>query len=516
MSVPSALLRSLTEGPAHELAVNLVILLALFGIAVGRIPRLRMNRAGIAFAGAAALIALGAISAEEASASIDLGTLILILSMMIITANLKLSGFFDLAAAAVLRTAGSPKRLLALVMTASAVLSALFLNDTICIMFTPFVALLCLRSRRDPVPYLIALALAANIGSAATIIGNPQNMLIGAAGGITFLRFLVRMAPPSILGTAAAYLVVLAVFRREFFGRRATTAGLGAAVLVPTVSPTVSPTVAQLPYTHPSWAPTAVKPPLTEIRASPDGGFAVKPPATEVRDSQDGGFAEGDVPVVKPPAAGPNAPAGAAQAASSVEPQGPEGRVYKPLLYKSLAAVALMTAAFLMDAPVFAAAMAGAALLLVTRRVKSERVFAELDWTIIAFFGGLFIITAAVARTPAFAFLVDRGLPAVGQSMARFSVFTLILSNLVSNVPAVMLLRPLAEHFADAEKAWLVMAMAATYAGNLTLLGSVANLIVAEIAGRYGITVSFRAYLAAGLPVTLVTTAIGVAWFALT
>lgn len=463
MSGPSALLRSLTEGPAHELAVDLVILLALFGIAVGRIPRLRMNRAGIAFAAAAALIAMGAISAEEASASIDLGTLILILSMMIITANLKLSGFFDLAAAAVLRTAGSPKRLLALVMSASALLSALFLNDTICIMFTPFVALLCLRSRRDPVPYLIALALAANIGSAATIIGNPQNMLIGAAGGISFLRFLVRMAPPSILGTAAAYFVVLAVFRREFFGRRATTAGLAT-------------TVAPLPYAQPSWAPTAVKPPAAEVQA----------------------------------------PAGAAQAASPVGPQDPEARVYKPLLYKSLAAVALMTVAFLLDAPVFAAAMAGAALLLVTRRVKTERVFAELDWTIIAFFGGLFIITAAVARTPAFAFLVDRGLPAVGQSMARFSVFTLVLSNLVSNVPAVMLLRPLAEHFADAEKAWLVMAMAATYAGNLTLLGSVANLIVAEIAGRYGITVSFRAYLAAGLPVTLVTTAIGVAWFALT
>lgn len=463
MSGPSALLRSLTEGPAHELAVDLVILLALFGIAVGRIPRLRMNRAGIAFAAAAALIALGAISAEEASASIDLGTLILILSMMIITANLKLSGFFDLAAAAVLRTAGSPKRLLALVMSASALLSALFLNDTICIMFTPFVALLCLRSRRDPVPYLIALALAANIGSAATIIGNPQNMLIGAAGGISFLRFLVRMAPPSILGTAAAYLVVLAVFRREFFGRRTTTAGLAT-------------TVAPLPYAQPSWAPTAVKPPAAEVQA----------------------------------------PAVAAQAASPVGPQAPEARVYKPLLYKSLAAVALMTVAFLLDAPVFAAAMAGAALLLVTRRVKTERVFAELDWTIIAFFGGLFIITAAVARTPAFAFLVDRGLPAVGQSMARFSVFTLVLSNLVSNVPAVMLLRPLAEHFADAEKAWLVMAMAATYAGNLTLLGSVANLIVAEIAGRYGITVSFRAYLAAGLPVTMVTTAIGVAWFALT
>lgn len=174
-----------------------------------------------------------------------------------------------------------------------------------------------------------------------------------------------------------------------------------------------------------------------------------------------------------------------------------------------------MTVCFVLDMPVYEAAMLGAALLLITRRIKPERVFAELDWTIIAFFGGLFIITAAVARTDAFQFFVQKGMPLVGGSLANFSIFTLLLSNLISNVPAVMLMRPLVSYFDNPEKAWLVMAMASTYAGNLTLLGSVANLIVAEGAKRFGVEIRFIDYLKVGLPVTLITIAFGTWWLLL-
>ena len=177
-------------------AIGAVIALSLVGIAVGRIPMLRMNRATIAFSGAAFLLALGALSTKEAFAAIDLGTLILILSMMIVTANLKFSGFFDAAGSTVLRAARTPNALLALIMLSAALLSALFLNDTICIVMTPLVAGLCVRAKRDAVPYLIALALSANIGSAATIIGNPQNMLIGAASGISFFTIPVADCGP--------------------------------------------------------------------------------------------------------------------------------------------------------------------------------------------------------------------------------------------------------------------------------------------------------------------------------
>lgn len=403
----------------HAILVDSVIFLALFGIAVGRLPRLRMNRATIAFSGAAFLIALGGISAEEAAAAIDLSTLILILSMMIITANLKFSGFFDMAGIAVLRAADRPRKLLALVMASSAVLSALFLNDTICIMMTPLVATLCVRAKRDPVPYLIALALAANIGSAATIIGNPQNMLIGASSGIPFVRFLARLAIPSIAGLVVAYILTIGVFRKEFSVNERITA--------------------------------------TDL----------------------------------------------------ISGESADQNLYKPLLYKSLAAILIMIVAFILNAPVYAAAMVAAAILLTTRRIKPERVFAELDWTIIAFFGGLFIITAAVAKTEAFAWFVAKALPLVGQSMAGLSAFTLVLSNLISNVPAVMLMRPLAQYFADMEKFYLVLAMASTYAGNLTLLGSVANLIVAESAKKFGIHISFGTYLKIGLPTTVVTVILG-------
>jgi Na+/H+ antiporter NhaD/arsenite permease-like protein len=407
----------------RSLAVTAVIVLSLLGIAVGRLPRLRMNRATMAFTGAAFLIVLGAIPAEEAFRAVDLNTLVLILSMMIVTANLKFAGFFVLAGNAILRAARTPRRLLALVMAASAVLSALFLNDTICIVLTPLVAGLCVRAKRKAAPYLIALALAANLGSAATIIGNPQNMLIGASSGIPFLRFFLRLAFPAFAGTAIAYAVVSVVFRKEFAaGQR------------------------------------------IEFVAG-----------TDARET-----------------------------------------VNRPLLLKCGAAILIMIAAFLTEIPVAVASMVAAGLLLTTRRVKPERVFAELDWTIIAFFGGLFVITEAIARSSGFDFLVARGLPAVGQDMARFSVFTLVLSNLVSNVPAVMLMRPLVDFFADREKAWLVMAMASTFAGNLTLLGSVANLIVAETGKRYGIEIGFGEYLKAGLPTTILTTALGVAWFALT
>lgn len=399
---------------AQTVAVDAIIVVSLIGIAVGRIPRLRMNRATIAFAGAACLIALGGLSAAEAFAAIDMGTLILILSMMIITANLKLAGFFETAGAFVLRTARTPRKLLAAIMAASAVLSALFLNDTICIMMTPLVAGLCIRAERDPMPYLLGLALSANIGSAATIIGNPQNMLIGAASGISFARFFVKMAIPALAGTIIAYFVTLIAFKSEFSHE-------------------------------------------VTLRAAPTVSI----------------------------------------------------RAYKPLLVKSALAVAVMILGFILKMHVAAAAMLGATILLTTRRIKPERVFAELDWTIIAFFGGLFVITEAIGKNPAFEFLVLRGMPLVGQDMGRFAFFTVILSNLVSNVPAVMVMRPLAGWFADPEKAWLAMAMASTFAGNLTLLGSVANLIVAESAARYGVRIRFVDYLKVGLPTTACTVAVG-------
>lgn len=400
------------------------ILVSLAGIAVGALPGLKMNRAGIALAAAAILVAAGAIAPGDAAEAVDLSTIALLLAMMLIVANLKLSGFFTSAGARILSVARSPRQLLALVVAASGLLSAIFLNDTMCLMLTPLVAELARRSLRDPTPYLIAVAASANIGSCATIIGNPQNMLIGAQSGMSFQGFFLRLAPISAACLLLAWLFVVLVFRREF---------------------------------------------------SP--GVQLEPP-----------------PI-------------------------PKHRSYLPLTLKSFAAAILMLGLLLAGMRPSVAALAAAAVLLVTRRVKPERVFAEVDFTLLVLFAGLFVITRAVRETGAFAWVFAQAQPLLGGGGQRplwiFSALTAAFSNLISNVPAVMLESPLVSLFADRAKAWSLLAMASTFAGNLTLLGSVANLIVAEGARKSGTELRFGAYLKVGFPLTLATLAIGTAWIAL-
>jgi len=411
----------------REIATLAVVALAMCGIAAGRLPRLRMNRASMALAFAALLVAIGALAPDAALASVDLGTIVLLLAMMLVVANLRIAGFFTAAGARLLSVARTPRSLLALVVASAGFLSALFLNDTVCLMLTPLVVELARRSERDPVPYLVGLATAANVGSCATIIGNPQNMLIGASSGISFLRFLAVLAPPSILGLGICWIAIVAAFPKEF-------------------------------------------------------------------------------------AAG--APLRPAQAARSSAAEA--GAVDRLLVAKSLGATAVMIGLLLAGTPASLAATVAAAILLFTRRIAPEKVFAQVDFSLLVFFSGLFVITRALALTRAFGLGVEAATPILSRggklSLTAFSGISVLASNLVSNVPTVMLFRPLVPLFADAERAWLVLAMASTYAGNLTLLGSVANLIVAEGARPYGVDLSFGKYLRAGLPITILTVAAGTAW----
>ena len=387
-----------------------IIVISLAGVAAGRIPRLRMNRATIALVAAVALVLSGALTLNQAYAALDLNTLALLLAVMIINGNLRIAGFFRLAAGIIVNRAHSPRQFLALVVTASGVLSALFLNDTVVLVFTPLVAEIALRARRNPVPYLIALAASANVGSLATIIGNPQNILIGSSSGIPFLTFTVRLAPVAAGGLVIVWLVVGIVYRKEIA------------------------------------------------------------PAEK--------FRTGDVSVTF---------------------------VYRPLLIKSLLAAVLMLGAFIAGVSLPLAALSCAALLLVTRRLKPERFFREVDWSLLVFFSGLFVITRAIETTGMSGVIFRHIRTLADGGIVPFSAAAAILSNLVSNVPAVMLLRPLVPGLSDPDQAWLTLAMASTLAGNLTLLGSVANLIMAESARKQGVRVSFLEYLKAGVPITVLT-----------
>lgn len=398
-----------------------VIVLTLIGVAIGRYPRLRMNRATIALVGATLLIVMGAISLDDAYASLDMNTLTLLFAMMVINVNLRLAGFFRLIGSEVIRLAHTPRQLLALIVVASGLLSALFLNDTIVLMLTPLVVEIALALKRNPIPYLIGLVTAANIGSAATIVGNPQNMIIGVASQIPFAAFTLRLAPASLVGLLIAWSVLAAVYRQEITGQR----------------------------------------------FPPDVGLPWEP-------------------------------------------------IYRPLLRKGLIAVALMLIAFLAGAPVALAALAAAALLLITRRIKPQRVFNEVDVSLLVFFSGLFIVTGAIEKIGLSEQLFTLGRPLASRGVWALSLVAAALSNLVSNVPAVLLFRSFIPLLADPHEAWLTLAMATTFAGNLTLLGSVANLIVAEIAKGRGVHLGFGEYLRSGLLITLLSLAFGVAWLSLT
>lgn len=395
-----------------------MIVLILVGVALGRVPRLRMNRAAIALVGATLLLLIGALTLDEAFAALDLNTLTLLFAMMVVNVNLRRAGFFGLVSRRVLQWAQTPRQLLALLILSSALLSALFVNDTIVLMFTPLVVEMTLALQRNPMPYLAALATASNIGSVATITGNPQNMLIGTASGIDYLTFSRFLTPVALVGLAAGWVVIVVVYKDEFTGER-------------------------LPHISQSMHHLAIQP---------------------------------------------------------------------SLLRKSLLATGGMLIGFVAGAPIPLCALAAAALHMVSRHREPEQMLAEVDWSLLVFFCGLFIVTGAVEQSGWSHTLFSILEPIARQGVLALSAVSVLLSNLISNVPAVMLFRPLVPSFDQPQQSWLTLAMATTLAGNLTLLGSVANLIVAELALSRQINFSFREYLRTGPAITLLSLGWGILW----
>lgn len=386
-------------------------------MAVGKLPGYQLDRAGAALLGAALMVGFGVLSLDEAFAAIDVKTIMLLLGMMIVVANLRLSGFFRLVTALVMPRARHPLVLLAAIAAVAAFLSAFLVNDTICIVMTPLVLDLVLRLKRNPVPYLLAVAMASNTGSVATITGNPQNMIIGSLSGISYTTFAATLAPVALAGVALTIVLIAAFHPKEFF----------------------------------------------------TGGALVPPPARPVR-------------------------------------------YHRALVLKSLAVLAGMVAAFFAGFPVAEVAIIGGALLLLTRRVKAEKVYEAIDWPLLVMFGGLFVVVAGFDK----AIIGPNAGALVGRlsldSVPVLSAVTAVLSNLVSNVPAVLVLEPFVKLLPDPEHTWLVVAMAATLAGNFTLVGSVANLIVAEGAAAEGVKVGFWPYFIVGAPLTVLSILFGIWW----
>ena len=400
-------------------AAAVILVLTYAGVAVGRFPGLRLDRAGIALLGGAAMIAVGAISLEDAFRAIDLATITLLLGMMIVVAHLKASGAFRALGRLAVDHAHAPTALLVAVTALSGVLSAFLVNDAVCLAMAPMVVAVTRAVRRDPMPFLIATALASNCGGVATITGNPQNMVIGSLSGISYVAFAARLAPVAAFGLVAVVLVVRWIYRAQFAER---------VMIDPHIAP---------------------------------------------------------------------------------------GRMHRGQALKAaFVCVALAVAFFVGVAPAKAALLAGAFLLL-TRSVKPARIYREIDGPLLILFAGLFVVVAGAER----ALLTPQTIGAARDlgldSVWRLSALTAVLSNVVSNVPAVLALKPFVPALHDPQRAWLTVAMSSTLAGNFTLIGSVANLIVAEYARKAGAPMGFWDYFKVGAPLTILTLAAGTAWMAL-
>ncbi|MEQ1504004.1 MAG: SLC13 family permease [Myxococcota bacterium] len=405
---------------AHLSPALLVFAISWALIAFRRLRWLPIGRPAGALAGAVAMVAVGAETPEQAFAAVDGGTIALLLGMMLVTAYLMRAGLFGWCADRILAAAKTPQRLLIALAWSAAALSAVLVNDTVCLFMTPLVLAVVRRTGIPAGPFLVALATSANLGSAATLVGNPQNMLIGSMSGIRFAAFTGAVLPAVLVGMVVHTAVLVASYGGRLRG---------------------------LPAFDP--APTAVLAP--------------------------------DAPLV--------------------------GAVF-------LAVVAAFGAGFHLGF----AALGGAVALMILDRREPDEAFAAVDWSVLLFFAGLFVIVDGLARTglPTAAWAaVSPALGLSGSGLAATTAALALGSNLVSNVPLVLLVGDHLAALGDPALSWPLLAFVTTVAGNLTLVGSVANVIVAEQA-RDDYDLGFFEYLRVGAPSTVAVLAVGVpilAWW---
>lgn len=401
---------------ARVVAAYIIFVGSYLVFALGKFPGLKIDRPGAAIIGAVGMVAFRIVRPADTLRFIDFSTIVLLFAMMLIVGTLHLVGFFEWNAAMVLRRL-RPSHLLPAVIFTSGVLSAFFVNDIMCLVMVPFVLSITRKLQLEPMPYLLAVATGSNIGSVASITGNPQNMLIGSFSGIGYRDFILHLGPVALAGLFLDWLVLHWLHIRK----------------------------------------------LESAAESNDG-----------------------IPV----------------------PQLELSQLTKPAVV-----VTGVVIAFFAGVPPAMAAALGAAALLITRTMEPRKLYEDVDWGLLVFFVGLFLIVGGAENAG-----IVREFLHVAEywNLHKLGVFTItvaVLSNIVSNVPAVMLLKSMVPTFSNPHTAWLALGMASTLAGNLTITGSVANIIVVESA-KPDTNISFWDYFRVGLPITLITLVLGWAWLA--
>ncbi|KYF73964.1 SLC13 family permease [Sorangium cellulosum] len=402
-------------------------------IAARRLAVLPIGRPAGALAGACAMVLLSALdpgaglTPHEAFAAIEPNTIGLLLGMMLLAASLELAGVFERAAAWVARRNLSPVRLLYLVTLGAGLASAVLLNDSVCVMLAPLVDRTARRAGLDRVPYLLALAMGANAGSALTLAGNPQNMLVGHLSGISYRTYLLEAGPAALVGLAVTAVTLHLLLRRRIAAR------------------------------------------------------------------------------AFPPEAAP-------------EPAPPSSRDARPSALAPLVCIAVVSVLFVLGANLAWTAIGGATAAILLHRRDATGLFERVSWTVLVFFGALFIVVAGLQKTgmPEQALRAASPFLPAGPTMGvlGLSIAMLVGCQIVSNVPFILLAESYIQSQPDPHLAWIATALVSTLAGNLTLLGSVANIIVVETVGAER-EIGFRAYARVGVPVTLASTAAALLWLLL-
>jgi len=392
-----------------------LFVIVYIGMILGGLPFVQLDRTGIALLGAIAMISVDALNIEQAALSIHLPTLILLFSFMVLSAQMRLGGFYDWVTHRVAQLPLSPPALLGALVFVVAPLSAVFSNDVICLAVTPVLISACINRRLDPVPYLLALACSANIGSALTLIGNPQNMLIGQTLHLSFVGYFSEAALPVVLGLFTTWGLIVWQTRGHWL----------------------------------------------------QADDVVREQAARERREQEMPFDRWQTG-------------------------------------KGLMVVGVLLIAFLfVPLPREHLALTAAGVMLLSRKLHSNQMLGLVDWELLILFMGLFVVNHALQVTgvtaQSIAYLAQLGFD-LHQTGPLFCA-TLLLSNVVSNVPAVMLLLPAATQPMSGP----VLALVSTLAGNLLIVGSIANIIVVDAAGRRGIHIDWRRHARVGVPVTLAT-----------
>jgi Na+/H+ antiporter NhaD/arsenite permease-like protein len=401
--------------------VAILFILTYLGMAAGGIRGLRVDRSWIAGCAAVLLLVSGAQTPAVAASHLDAGALLLLFALMLISAQFDFSGVYSWLNQSLSLSAERPALLLLGVVLLGGVLSALLVNDIVAFALTPLLCHSLLARGLDPRPFLLALALSCNAGSSASLIGNPQNILIGQAGGLDFWSYTWIAGPPALAALAITYLVIWLQWRKR-------------------------------------WG------------------------------------------VAKP----------------ALQEETPVQHIYGARSYlKPILASLVLIGLFSTSMPRELAALLIAALVMISRRVDSRDYVQKVDWNLLLLFVGLFVVTGAAMDLPQVAAVASQlaELGLLPHGVISLASLSLLGGNLIGNVPYVMLLLGV---LPDASESLLVgLAIMSTLAGNLLLIGSVVNLIVAESAGRQGVPLGFIDFARSGFPVTLLSISLAGLWLVL-